>query len=808
MKIKEASVKELKKEVNLGNYNFKTTKDIEPIKCTIGQERAIKALKFGLDIASMGYNIYISGKVGTGRTTTIKRFLDGLVEKQKVSSDWCYVNNFSNPDNPIAIELPAGEAKTFDNDINDLITQIEKKIPETFESKDFEDQNNDLIRNTQDLRNDALQKLKEYAEGLGFTIKISPTGITALPMLNDQPLSKEEFDKLSEEEQKDIQRRREDIQEKINETIATFRQIEKDKNENIKCLHKEMTLFTVGPFFDKLLKKYADHKKIKKFLKTIKEDIIVNIEQIMEYEQAAEEQKVQMWKDKKFSGPFEKYRINVFVDNSEVEGAPVIFENNPTYYNMFGSIEYESHYGSIITNYKHIKTGSIQKANGGYLVVPAEEVLMNPFVWSTLKRALRCGEIRCENMGAQYTTLPTVSLKPEQIPLKVKVIMTGSPYIYHLLYEYDHHFRKLFKVKADFDTVMQNTKKHITSYIKFINYQVEKNNLKHFTKAAVAKIIEYGITITEHKKKLSTEFIKISDLINEASFWATQNHHRYVKPEDVKAAIKKKHERSKLPEEKIQEFIEEGTILIDTDGAAVGQVNGLSIYDLGDYMFGKPTRITAQTYVGKSGVVNIEREIDMSGPSHSKGVLILSGYLSGKFAQDKPLALSATICFEQQYGGVDGDSASSTELYAILSSLSDLPIKQGLAVTGSVNQHGKIQPIGGVNKKIEGFYKVCKAKGLTGDQGVLIPIQNLKNLILDNEIIQAVADGKFHIYPVKTVEEGIEILTGTPAGERQDDGSFKDDTVFGRVDNRLQEMAEEIKSFAKPGNDKEETSDK
>lgn len=797
-------VEDLKKEINDARFDFESTEELEPIKSTIGQERAISAVDFGLNIDSDGYNLFVTGKVGTGRTTTIKRFLSSKAKEERTPPDWCYLNRLSNPDKPRYVKLPPGKGTELADDIDDLIEKCEEKIPQSFESQEFETQNNDIAQEAQEKRNQSLDELRSYAQDLGFKIKITPTGITALPVVDGEPLSKDEFDELPEEKKEEIRDKRQDIQTKINETISDFRNIEKEKKKKVKKLHKEMAQYIVGPAFERLFEKYQDYDKIINFLNEMKNDIIENIEEIWNYQKASEQEQAKLWQGKKFAGPFEKYKVNVLVDNSDTDGAPVVFENNPTYYNLFGSIEYESHYGALFTNFKHIKPGALHKANGGYLVINAEDALTSPFVWRTLKRILKSGKIRTENLGTQYRAIPTVSLKPAPIPLDIKIIMIGRPFIYHLLYEYDSHFKKLFRVKADFDTVMEHNDKHIKSYAQFVRHQVEEDDLNHFSNEAVAKIIEYSMTITSHKEKLSTEFIKIADLVDESSYWSKDNGNQLVQPEDVTTAIEKKEHRSKMPEDKIQELIEEDTLLIDTKEEVVGQINGLSVYDLGDYSFGRPTRITAQTFVGQEGVVNIERKTEMSGPTHSKGVMILSGYLSGKFAQDKPLALSATLCFEQQYGGVRGDSASSTELYTLLSSLADVPLKQGIAVTGSVNQHGKLQPIGGVNQKIEGHYEVCKAKGFTGNQGVLIPRENIKHLMLDDEVINAVENGNFSIYAVDNVKEGIEVLTGMPAGEKKDDGTFEEDTIFGRVDRKLRKMAQKLKSFNKPNSGEEE----
>ncbi len=569
--------------------------------------------------------------------------------------------------------------------------------------------------------------------------------------------------------------------------------LEKEAREKIKQLDHEIALTAIGHMLEALKEKYHDHSKIVRYLDNVQQDIIDKLEDFKaERKQPLPIPGIEMAMEPSFV----RYAINVIVDNSETKGAPVVIETNPTYYNLFGRIDYQLRLGSPVTDFSLVKGGSLHKANGGYIIIQALDLLLSFLSWETLKRSLKSKELCIENFGEQYRAIPSSVIKPEPIPLDVKVVLIGNPLIYYLLQRFEEDFRKLFKIRADFDVEMDRTPGSIEKYASFVSGRCQDKNLRHFDRTAVARIVEYGSRISEDKEKLSTRFMEISDLISEANYWAGKNNHKHVTAKDVETAIKKKIYRSNMIEERIKELVKDDIIMINTKGARVGQVNGISVIPLGDYFFGRPSKITARVYIGRSGVLDIEREVKLSGPIHSKGVLILNGYLNGKYAYDKPISMSASICFEQGYEEVEGDSASCAELYAILSSLSGIPLKQGIAVTGSVNQLGEVQPVGAINQKIEGFFDACKVKRMTGGEGVMIPRRNLKHLMLRDDVIEAVKKGKFCIWAVNSIDEGMEILTDTQVGKKKPDGNYPTGTVNYKVDQRLREMADKLKEFA------------
>ncbi|HZD58901.1 MAG TPA: ATP-binding protein, partial [Anaerolineae bacterium] len=643
-------------------------------------------------------------------------------------------------------------------------------------------------------REKGLSEIEKKAEDRGFAVDITTAGIVTIPLMKGRPLRREEYGLLPEEQRKDIQEAGEELQSEINEILTRIRRLEKETKEKVQDLDKEIALFAIGHLLQDLRDRYGDFPKVLDYLSQVEKDIIENLDDF----RVGEKPRVSIPGLEALQRPptFDRYNVNVIVNNSDIEGAPVVFELNPSYYNLMGKTEYRAQFGAMTTDFSMIKAGALHRANGGYLLVNVLDVLLNPLAWDVLKRAIRSEEIIIELMGEQYRAIPATTIKPEPIPLDVKIVLIGNPRIYMLLYHLDEDFRELFKVKADFNVEMERTDEQERRYATFISSRTREAKLKPFDPSGVARIIEYGSWLAGDQKKLSTRFMDIGDLISEASYWAAaMNSSPTVSAEHVDKAIDHKKFRSNMIESKIQEMINRDIVMIQTDKAVVGQINALSIISLGDYYFGRPSRITATIHLGKRGVVNIEREIEQSGPSHSKGVLILANYLAGMYATDKPLSISASITFEQSYEGVDGDSASSTELYTLLSALADVPIKQGLAVTGSVNQHGEIQPIGGVNRKIEGFFDICNARGLTGEQGVLIPVQNVVNLMLKKEVIDAVKAGKFRIYPVKTIDEGIEILTGVEAGERREDGTYPEGTIHQLVNERLKKMADILREY-------------
>ena len=784
-------------------FEFKTTAELECLEGTIGQDRALTAIDFGLGIGDHGFNIFILGEPGTGRSSTIKKILKRRAAEEPVPEDWCYLNGFADATRPTYLRLPPGKGVELHKDMEILVGRLAEEIPKVFESKEYEAQKNRIASEYQEKNKALFQQLEEQANEEGFVLQRTVSGLVLVPTRDGSPISQQEYEELSEAERERLDRKGSGLQQRLNEVLRQVREQEKEMREATARMEKEVMLYAIGHLFEELEEKYREFEKILSHFENCKKDIL---ERIDEFRPSQGPQISLPGLHQQSQEPsFDRYRINLFIDNSKNEGAPVVYEANPTYFNLFGRIEHVIQMGNAITNFTMIKPGALHRANGGYLILDCREVLINLFSYEALKRSIRNGEIKIEDMAEQFRLIATVSLKPQPIPLKCKIILIGPPVLYYLLHQLDSDFRKYFKVKADFDRMMRNTWENVQQYALFIATQCRDEGLLPFDPSGVARVVEHAARLVEDKQRLSSRFIDLSDLISEAAFYAEQQKRDRVDDSHVELAIEAKTYRSNKLEERVQEFIEDGTILVDTEGEVPGQVNGLSVYLLGDYSFGKPSRVTVRTYLGRGGVVNIEREAKLSGPIHDKGVMILSGFLGDRFAQDKPLALAASICFEQSYSGVEGDSASSTELYGLLSALSGLPIRQGIAVTGSVNQRGQIQPIGGVNEKIEGFYTVCKAKGFTGEQGVIIPVQNAQNLMLRPEVVAAVRERRFHVWAVSSVDEGIEILTGRPAGEWNAERGWPQGTVNHLVDRRLREMAEALRRFGQgktSGNDK------
>lgn len=785
--ISELKPEQLKKQYDNEVLGFETTAEVPPLEGILGQERASRAMDFGLKVERQGYNIYVAGLNGTGRSSYARSIVQSVAKDKPVPLDWCYVYNFEDPYQPLAMSMPAGVGSRLKEDMDRLIDHLKKEIPKAFSGEDYNKRRARVVQDFQEKTSQLMEELNRTAKEHGFEFKRSATGLVSIPLIDGRPISEEEYRNLGEEKLKEIEARNDKLQMRAVEIFNGIKELELKAQDAIRDLDAEIAMNSVGYVIGELKAKYqeCDCPEILEFLDGVQKDIVKNVDDFKVKEEAQEAELPWLLRGRKADNTF-KYRVNLLVDSSKLEHAPVVIETFPAYYNLVGKVEYENQLGVLTTNFTKIKAGALHRANGGYLIIQAKDILLNPYSWEALKRALKTGEIAIENIAEQTGMVATSSLRPKPIPLDVKIIMIGSYEIYNLLYNLDEDFKKLFKVKADFDVEMKKDAEQVYKIAAFISKHCMEQNLRHFNRSAVARIVEYSSRLADHQDKLSTRFNEIVEIIYEADTWAGMEGAELVTDAHVTKAIQEKIYRSNKYEKKIQEYIKDGTILIDTEGAVVGQVNGLSVLDLGEYSFGRPSRITAVAYAGKKGVINIEREVKMSGSIHDKGVLILGGYLGDRFAQRSPLSLTASITFEQSYGGVDGDSASSTELYAILSALADVPIKQGIAVTGSVNQRGEIQPIGGVNQKIEGFFRVCREKGLTGDQGVMIPHQNVDNLMLDDEVIQAVAEGKFHIYPVRTIEEGIEILTGMPAGTMGEDGGYPEGTLYHRVQQKLE----------------------
>ncbi|MEE0866345.1 MAG: ATP-binding protein [Clostridia bacterium] len=784
----ELNYKDLKMTCNPEVFDFESTQELSSIQEGIGQDRGIKALEFGLQVNVKGYNLYLEGPSGVGKTMYTKNYLNKIASKQRVPHDWCYIYNFQNPNEPIAVDLPAGQGKEFKDSMDGFIKEIRKDIQKTFNNDDF-DKEKALIKQEFEVKRSALlEKLNQDASKYNFEVKAAQNGIYMMPIVDGKTIEEEEFEKLDDEIKKQYEEKSIIVQEQIMNVIGKIKEIERLSDKKITEWQSNVALLTVNVHINYLKSKYKRNKKINTFLNDIKQDVLNNIPAFLEDKEKQPSQNQQGPVITK-SDPCLNYRVNLFVDNSNRDGAPVIMDSNYSYQNIFGALEYENYYGALKTDHTMLKPGLLQQANGGYIMFQAKDLLSNPMCYEALKKALRMKEVGIENTGEQRSSMALISLKPEPIPLDLKVILIGNGTIYQTLLAMDSDFRKLFKIKVEFEESAEITKENLNKLAQIVHGFCEDEELPHLDKSAMARLVEYGSKIAGSHSKVSTRFNDLIQVVGEAATWAKLSRAKVVTAKFIDKALAERIERVKKYDEKYLEMIKQNSLLINTSGAEVGELNGLTVMTIGDYTFGKPAKITVNTYTGKEGIVNIEREVEISGPSHSKGVLILTGYLGEMFAQDIPLCLTASICFEQLYNGVDGDSASSTELYGLLSSLSGIPIKQSIAVTGSVNQKGQIQPIGGVNEKIEGYFQVCKERGLDGSHGVMIPVQNVDNLQLSNEVIQAVKNKKFHIYSVSTIEEGIEVLTGVPAGKKDKNGKFPAGTVNYLVYEKLKKYA-------------------
>jgi lon-related putative ATP-dependent protease len=781
-----------KLRIEMGNEAFscESTQELVPSEEIVGQDRAVRALKFGLSIKERGFNIYVAGSPGSGRKTAVKAFLEEMAKRKPVPLDWCYVNNFSNPFLARAIKLPPGKGKEFKKDMKSFIDSVRKILPKAFESEDYATRRDEVIKSVEKRREQLLEELNAKAQEAGFALRTTQIGIATVPIVKGKPLTDEEFLALPAAAKEQIRKRSDDLNAELRLAFRQVGMLEKSATEKVEELNKQVTVFAIGHLVDTIIEKYSESPDVKVYMDEVRGDILENIIQFLEEPRTPQTPIPVPWIKEL---PFRKYEVNVVVDNSALKGAPVVLELNPTYQNLFGLVEKEAQFGVLSTDFTLIRGGSLHRANGGYLVLPAEDLLVNPLSYDALKKALMNERLAIEEIAEKLGYVTTKGLRPDPIPLDIKVVLIGGSEIYQQLYVLDVEFKELFKVKAEFDTTMDRTSKNMEKYGSSICGVCEREKLRHLDISGLAELIAYSSRLAEDQKKLSTKFGDIADIIREAAYYAAQDKSKYTSGKHVKKAIDERFYRSSLIQEKIREMIERNVILINTDGESVGQVNGLSVMSVGDLMFGAPSRVTASIGLGKDGVIDVQREAKMGGPIHTKGVLILSGYLTEKFTQDKPLNLSCRLVFEQSYGMVEGDSASSTELYAILSALSGVPIKQQFAVTGSVNQKGEVQAIGGVNEKIEGYFEVCKAKGLSGKQGVVIPESNVMNLMLKDEVVQAVKQGKFHVYPVKTIDQGIEALTGAKAGVRAKDGTYEEGTIYQKVDKRLAAMAEKLK---------------
>lgn len=794
----ELTPKDLKDICNPNLFKFETTKELVDTSDLIyGQERGIKALEFGTDIDIKGYNLYLEGPAGVGKTMYTKKFLDKKAEKGKIPNDWVYIYNFENPNEPIAVSFPAGQGKVFAQTMENFVKDVRRDIKKTFNNDDFEKEKQIIKQEFEEKRENLLVKLNQKTMIQGFQVQSTDNGVYMMPVLDGKTLAEEEFEELDESIKKEFEERSTLVQEQIFQALAEIKVIEREAEKKVDEWQSNIALMTINVHVNSIKANYKRNKKIGTYLDNVKKDILKNISAFLapDSDPKTTQQLAQSVQRPEQKEPWLNYRVNLFIDNSKLEGSPVIMDTNYSYYNIFGGLEYENQYGALKTDYMMIKPGLLHQANGGYIIFQAKDILANAVCYEALKKALKIKELSIENATEQRAGMLLVSLKPEPIPLNIKVLLIGNSNIYHTLLSMDDDFRKLFKIKVEFEEDAPKTNTNIERLSKFVRSFCAQEELLDLDKEAMAKLVEITSKMAGDKEKLSTQFSEIGEIVGEASSWAKKDKQKLITKEYIQKALDERIERIKKYDTRYLQMIKEEALLIDTEGACVGQINGLTVIKIGDYSFGKPARITASTYMGKSGIVNIEREVDMSGSSHSKGVYILTGYLGEQFAQDMPLSLTASLCFEQLYGGVDGDSASSTELYAILSSLSGIPINQSIAVTGSVNQKGSIQPIGGVNEKIEGFYQICKLRGFNGEQGVIIPKQNVRNLHLSDEIIETVKKGKFHIYAVATIDEGIEILTGVPAGIKDRNGNFPLGTINYLAHEKLKKFTEGTKKY-------------
>ncbi len=797
-KLLEVPISELRASVDPESFPFENTQSLaSPSERILGQERASDAIKFGMGMKVDNYHIFIAGPSKTGLTYTARTYLEEQAKKEPTPPDWCYVFNFKEPDSPKCLKISAGKGKALKKDMKMLIDTLQTKVPEVFDSDDYRERKEAMKSGVENQRREIIDELTKKAMDEGFILQVSQAGMVLIPASKKgQPMTQEELAQLNSEEKQKLKERSDAFQRKMKDTVKKIRNQEAEVKKQQDQLTREVALFVVEHHLEPYLEKYKEEPEVIEYLKAVRENVVENIDDFTQKEESQQPPIPHFGAVSKESA-FRKYDVNVLVDNSETDGAPVIIESNPIYPNLFGTIERQALFGALFTDFTMVKPGVLHKANGGYLVIKALDLLKWVLSWEALKRALRDRKIRIEDLGELYGIFSTRTIRPQPIPLDIKIVLTGDPYLFELLHIYDDRFPKLFKVKAHMNDRMDRKEETILQFAQMIGRYCTEKKIRHMDRTGVARTIEYSMELTEDRDKLTLELGDISDLIQEANYFAGLNQNEFIQGTHVEQAIQKRIFRSNLLEERVRELVEKDIFLIETDGNKIGQINGLAVLMTGDYEFGRPNRITATISVGRQGVVAIERESKMSGNIHTKGIMILTSLLRERFAHNKPLSLTATLCFEQSYGLVEGDSASSTELFALLSALAQVPIYQGIAVTGSVSQKGEIQAVGGVTRKVEAFFDICKYKGLTGRQGVIIPQKNIRNLMLKQDVIDRVKAGLFHIWPINTVEEGIEILTGMEAGEFQPDGMYPEGTLFRKVDSRFLDMAELVKRFGK-----------
>lgn len=782
-----------------GRLDFETTDQLQDLEEVVGQDRALEAIRFAAAIAQEGYNLFVLGAPGTGRHTTVERILREKARQEPAPPDWVYLYNFTTPHQPKALCLPGGRGRALQEAMQKLIDELRTAVPAAFESDDYRNRRQALEDAASERQEKAFQALREKAEEKNIALVRTPLGFAFAPMENGGVMEPKAFNALPLEERQRVQKEIEGLQEELEEVVKHIPTWAMEHRDALRELNREVTAQTIDQPIDRLNETFGDISGFGEHLEQVREDLLNNVHGLLQQENAGERAGAlaeALGPSHGHGNGFKRYAVNLLVSSEGQEGAPVVFEDNPTLSNLIGRVEHISEMGALVTDFTLIKAGALHRANGGYLILDLLKVLTQPFSWDALKRALKGRKLRIESAGQMLSLVSTVSLEPVDIPLQIKVVLCGEPLHYYLLCQLDPEFPTLFKVAADFDSEMPRAEGKEALFARQIASMVRHEKLRPLDCGAVARVIEHSARLAGDAEKLSLDLGSISDLVREADFFATQTGQRVTGAGHVQQAIDARIRRADRLRERSYEMIQRGFLLIDTEGAAVGQVNGLSVLQLGSFAFGRPSRITARVRMGAGKVIDIEREVELGGPLHSKGILILSGYLASHFAADRPLSLAASLVFEQSYGGVDGDSASSAELYALLSALSGVAIRQDLAVTGSVNQNGRVQAIGGVNEKIEGFFDICKQRGLTGKQGVLIPAVNRKHLMLRQDVVDAVADGKFAIYPVETIDEGIELLTGVPAGTRDGEGIFPERSINRLVEERLIAFAEARHRFA------------
>ena len=782
---------------DVDHFEFQTTEELDGIDVGVGQSRAVDAIRFGVSVPGKGYNLYVLGPPGSGRHSMARRLLQKEGTSKPTPGDWCYVNDFENPQSPRAIHLPAGVGLKLREDMRQLIEELRSAIPAAFERDEYRNQVAEIDQEFEERRKETMSSFQKSAQDEDVELIQTPQGYALAPTMNGQTMDDRVFQKLPEKQRKETEQKMQRLSKSLKDHLEQLPLWNKERRERVRDLDRRVAVTAVGGLIDTLKSTYGSFEKVVAYLDSVQNNVLDNIDDFRKHEELPFPLALMSKPEPQTS--FGRYEVNVLVCHEEGSGAPIVYEPNPTYQNLVGRVEHTSQFGTLSTDFRMIRAGVLHRAIGGYLILDVDRLLIQPYAWQGLKQALFGGEIRIESLSQMLSVISTTSLEPEPIPLDVKVVLVGSRQLYYLLYHYDPDFPELFKVSADFEDRIDRTPEANELYARLIATLARENELRPFDKHAVGRIIEYGARLQEDADKLSTHMRSISDLIREADHWAASKEKKVADKDAVEEAIERRIGRIDRVRGNVQEAIDRDLILIDTDGEKVAQVNGLSVTQLGDFSFGRPARITATVRSGKGEVVDIEREVELGGAIHSKGVMIISSFMGARYARDLPLSLSASLVFEQSYGGIEGDSASVGELCALLSALSELPIKQSLAVTGSVNQLGRVQVIGGVNEKIEGFFDICKARGLTGNQGVLIPHENAKHLMLRRDVVASAEEGKFHIYPVRTIDEAVSVLTGVEAGERDADGEFPSGSVNGRVQEGLRELARVRQEFAEQG---------